>query len=72
MDLSLYFLPLIDESLAKKSLKTRVIILKKIYKDLLVLRKKPTISKPQELILSHDLDLVQAEILSTERLITQL
>ena len=73
MDLSLYFLPLIDQALAKKGLRTRLVILKKIRKDLLVLQKKHSqVTKPLALILSHDLDLVEAEIASTERLITQL
>ncbi len=89
MDLSLYFLPLIDQALAKKGLKTRLVILKKIRKDLVVLQKKyimtnrfpgnlpagrqgGEVAKPLALILSHDLDLVEAEIASTERLIIQL
>ncbi|MBF0490873.1 MAG: PadR family transcriptional regulator [Candidatus Omnitrophica bacterium] len=72
MDLSLYFLPLVDQALAKKGLRTRLIILKKIRKDLLVIKNLPSQSKPLELILLHDLDLVEAEIASTERLITQL
>jgi len=72
MDLSLYFLPLVDQSLAKKGLRTRLVILKKIRKDLLVLKKSHSHAKPIALILSHDVDLVEAEIASTERLITQL
>ena len=72
MDLSLYFLPLVDQTLAKKGLKTRLVILKKIRKDLLVLKKNHSRTKPLELILSHDLDLVEAEIFSTQRLIVEL
>ena len=72
MDLSLYFLPFVDQSLAKKHLKTRLVILKKIRKDLLVLKNGVARTKPLELILSHDLDLVAAEISSTEKLIAQL
>ena len=82
MDLSLYFLPLVDQALAKKGLKTRLVILKKIRKDLLVLFKNHATTnrespvrgetKPLELILSHDLDLVEAEINATEKLITQI
>jgi DNA-binding PadR family transcriptional regulator len=72
MDLSLYFLPLVDQNLAKKGLKTRLIILKKIRRDLLVLSKNHSQTKPLRLILSHDLALVEAEITSTERLITEL
>jgi DNA-binding PadR family transcriptional regulator len=72
MDLSLYFLPLIDQSLAKKRLKTRLAVLKKIRRNLLTLQNASSQSKPLELILSHDLNLVDAEIVSTERIITQL
>ena len=72
MDLSLYFLPLIDQNLAKKGLKTRLVILKKIRKDLVAFKNSHSRTKPLELILSHDLDLVAAEIASTQRLITQL
>lgn len=72
MDLSLYFLPLVDASLAKKGLRTRLVILKKIQRDLLRLKRTEQANKPLDLILSHDLDLVGAEISSTERLITQI
>jgi DNA-binding PadR family transcriptional regulator len=72
MNLSLYFLPLIDPNVAKRGLKTRLVILKRIHKDLLAFRKKSPQAKPLELILDHDLDLVGAEIASTEKVITQL
>ena len=72
MDLSLYFLPLVDQNLAKKRLKTRVAILKKIRKDLLALKSNLSRTKPLALILDHDIDLVEAEIASTEKVIAQL
>ena len=72
MDLSLYFLPLIDQAMAKKRLKTRLVILKKIRRDLLTLRNDPSQPRPLELILSHDLDLVEAEIASTEKVMIRL
>lgn len=72
MDLSLYFLPLVDAALAKKGLKTRIVILKKIQRDLLRLRKGVESNKPLDLILAHDFDLVEAEITSTQGLITRL
>jgi DNA-binding PadR family transcriptional regulator len=72
MDLSLYFLPLINQEAAKKGLKTRMAILKRIRKDLLALKNKSSQSKPLELILAHDLHLVEAEIFSTQKVISQL
>ena len=69
VDLSLYFLPLIDPILAKKGLRTRMAILKRIRKDLLALQDKTSLSKPLGLILAHDLELVGAEISSTVKLI---
>ena len=72
VDLSLYFLPLVDQSLAKKRLKTRLAILRQIRKDLTVLQKKSLQTKPLGLILSHDLDLVEAEISSISKVITQI
>jgi len=72
MDLSLYFLPLVDQNLAKRRLKTRVAILKRIRKDLLELKNNLSRTKPLELILAHDIDLVEAEIASTQKVIVQL
>ena len=72
IDLSLYFLPLADQTLVLKSIKTRLVILKKIRKDLIVIRSKTFRTKPLELIFTHDLDLVGAEIASTEKLIASL
>lgn len=72
IDLSLYFLPLINVDLAKKGLRTRMAILKRIRKDLLALQLDLSQTKPLKLILGHDLELVEAEIASTEKVIGQL
>ena len=73
MDLSLYFLPLVDKGQARRRLKARITLLKRISRDLVQLKEKPS-QKPQslQLIVQHNLDLVEAEIVSTERLIQNL
>ena len=71
IDLSLYFLPLMDQAIAKKKLKTRLAILKRIRKDLLKLQQKTTHPKPVKLILTHDIDMVEAEIGSIQKLMEQ-
>ncbi len=73
MDLSLYFLPLVDKDMAKRRLKARITLLKKISRQLAQLREKsPQKSESILLILAHDLDLVDAEIASTDNLIQHL
>jgi DNA-binding PadR family transcriptional regulator len=72
MNLSLYFLPFTDQALAKKHLKTRLVLLKKIRSHLVSLQKSPSQTKPLQLILGHDLDLVEAEIASAQKVITLL
>ena len=73
MDLSLYFLALTDKLMAKRRLKARMSLLKKVSRELAVLKEKSAPkSKSAYLILWHNLDLVNAEIASTERLIQQL
>ncbi|MDD3375567.1 MAG: PadR family transcriptional regulator [Candidatus Omnitrophica bacterium] len=70
VDLSLYFLPYVDQDIAKRRLRARVIFLKRIKRDLESIKKnlKKT-SQHLFIILEHDLDLVSAEIRSIERLI---
>jgi DNA-binding PadR family transcriptional regulator len=70
MDLSLYFLQHIDKAVAKRRLKGRMVLLKKIRKHLADSKDKLT-QKTQYLrcILQHDLDLCDAEIQSIARLI---
>lgn len=73
MDLSLYFLPLADKAQAKRRLKVRLSLLKKIAREIAVLKDKTAHkSKSAFLILQHDLDLVEAEIASTFKLIQHL
>ena len=73
MDLSLYFLHLADKNMAKRRLKTRLALLRRISRELAVLKEKSKVkSKSSYFILQHDLDLVEAEIASTDKLIQQL
>lgn len=71
IDLALYFLPHIDKKVAPRKLKARLIFLRRIQRDLEKLAKKsfPKTGQQLQIILEHDLDLVQAEIHSLERLI---
>ena len=72
MDLSLYFLPLVDKAVAKRRLKARMALLKKLARELSALKEKSIKSKPAHLILQHGLDLVEAEVSSTNKLIEHL
>ncbi|MBI3602230.1 MAG: PadR family transcriptional regulator [Candidatus Omnitrophica bacterium] len=72
IDLSLYFLPLTDQAWAKKRLKARLALLKRIHRELLALKNNLSRTKPLGLILTHNLDLVEAEIASTVKVMTQL
>ena len=71
IDLALYFLPLVDKTMAKRRLKARIALLKKVKKELGLLQPS-TKTKTSGLILQHDLDLVDAEINSTQKIIDQL
>jgi DNA-binding PadR family transcriptional regulator len=71
IDLALYFLPLVDKVMAKRRLKVRFTLLKKVKKELTVLQSAAK-TKILSLILQHDLDLVEAEISSTQKIINQL
>jgi DNA-binding PadR family transcriptional regulator len=70
IDLSLYFLPYAKPAMAKRGLRTRVLYLRRIRKELSQFKKgiKPNM-KHLSIILDHDMDLVQAEINSISRLI---
>ena len=74
IDLSLYFLPYVDQKIAHKKLRGRVIFLKRIKRDLIVLHQKhaPNLEQHLSIILEHDLDLVEAEIKSLTRLLDML
>ena len=71
IDLAFYFLPLVDKNMAKRRLKVRFTLLKKVKKQLTILQSGAT-TKILSLILQHDLDLVEAEINSTQKIIEQL
>ena len=71
IDLSIYFLPFIDKAAAKRRLKARLGLLKKIQRQLFQ-RQIIDVSKPLALILTHDLSMVEAEIASSEKLIQTL
>ena len=73
IDLALYFLQYVDKNIAKRQLRGRVLFLRRITRELKEV--KPSIKNTQkhlEIILDHDLDLVEAEINSITRLIKTL
>lgn len=70
IDLSLYFLQYVDKKIAKRQLRGRVLFLRRIKRELMTF--KQGMKKAQghlEVILDHDLDLVEAEINSIARLV---
>ena len=70
MNLSLYFLSYVNKEEAKRRLKTRIVLLKKVRQHLIEsLEKTKTKAKHLSSIIQHDLDLSEAEILSVTRLI---
>src|SRR3989338_4048657 len=70
IDLSLYFLQYVDKTIARRKLKGRVIFLRRIKRDLGELKVKAVNSgKHLQIILDHDLDLVETEIKSNTKLI---
>jgi len=71
IDLAFYFLPLVDKSMAKRRLKVRSALLKKVKKELTLLQSNAK-TKILSIVLQHDLDLVEAEINSTQKIIDQL
>ncbi|MBF0571914.1 MAG: PadR family transcriptional regulator [Candidatus Omnitrophica bacterium] len=71
IDLAFYFLPLVDKNMAKRRLKIRFTLLKKVKKELTLLQSAAK-TKILSLILQHDLDLVEAEINSTQKIVSQL
>ena len=71
IDLAFYFLPLVDKNMAKRRLKVRFTLLKRIRKELTLLQPSAK-TKILSLILQHDLDLIEAEINSTQKIINQL
>ena len=73
IDLSLYFLPYVDQRIARRRLRARVIFLKRIKRELETLKKNVKINSPHlHIILDHDLALVMTEFKSTTILIDTL
>lgn len=69
IDLSLYFLQYVDKQIARRQLRGRVKFLSRIKRELTHLKKNMKIPKDHlKIILDHDLDLVEAEIKSIQRL----
>ncbi len=69
IDLSLYFLQYVDKKIAQKQLRGRVKFLNRIKRELMHLKKNMKIPKDHlKIILDHDIDLVEAEIKSIQRL----
>jgi len=63
LDLSLYFLDYIKPIILRRKLRARLIILKKLLKDIKKLKASLKKKKPSlELILEHDLKMVHAEV----------
>ena len=71
IDLAFYFLPLVDKTMARRRLKARHALLKKVKNELTLLQSSAK-TRILSLILQHDLDLVEAEINSTQKIIAQL
>ncbi|MDE2027977.1 MAG: PadR family transcriptional regulator [Candidatus Omnitrophica bacterium] len=69
IDLSLYFLPLVDKNMARRRLKARQSLLKKVKGELISLHSG---AGSKTLILQHGLDLIEAEINATQKIINQL
>jgi DNA-binding PadR family transcriptional regulator len=69
IDLSLYFLQYVDKKIAKRQLRGRVLFLKRIKRELESFRTNADNAKKHlQIILDHDMDLVEAEIKSILRL----
>lgn len=71
IDLALYFLPLVGCHQARRRLEARTTLLKKFHKKLAVLQSCAK-NKILSIILQHDLDLINAEIDSNKKIISQL
>jgi len=71
VDLSLYFFPFVEKGLAKKRLKIRLKGLERV-KKWLQERQKESIEEHLLFIIEHNLELVEAEIKFTGKLIDSL
>ena len=73
IDLSLYFLHYVDKKIAQRQLRGRLLFLGRIKRQLDRLKKSmKNAQKHLQIILDHDLDLVEAEIKSIARLVDSL
>ncbi|MBF0479074.1 MAG: PadR family transcriptional regulator [Candidatus Omnitrophica bacterium] len=73
IDLSLYFLQYVDKKTAQRKLRGRTLVLKRIRTELLKLSNAVSSSRKYlQIILTHDLDLVEAEINFISRLMKSL
>lgn len=74
IDLSLYFMPYVKQSVAHRRLRGRLALLKKIKRNLDNLLKTKTLNDKKSyhlaFILEHNLELVKAEVKFLERLVT--
>lgn len=71
IDLSIYFLPFIAKSAAKRRLQGRQTLLRKVQRQLIALQQNKS-NKPQELIIKHNLLMIEAELASAQLLIDSL
>ncbi len=70
IDLSLYFLEYVDKNIAKRQLRARVLLLRRIKRDIEGLKQKTApVKKYLQIIIDHDISLVNAEIDSINKLI---
>jgi len=73
IDLSLYFLQYVDKKIARKQLRGRVMFLRRIFREIGNAKDKVNpAQKHLQIILDHDLDLVDAEIKSIKQLMLTL
>lgn len=73
IDLSLYFLQYVEKGIVKRQLRGRILFLRRIRRELESIQKTlKTSRKHLQIILDHDLDLVEAEIRSIGRLMEAL
>jgi DNA-binding PadR family transcriptional regulator len=72
LDLSLYFLPFISPQMSRRLLRARIRFLKKIENGLKKLARENACTSPSSLIIQHDRELIQTEIVSLTRLYSKL
>jgi len=69
IDVSLFFLQYVDKKIAQRNIRARILLLKRIRRDLVTYKKKMIEGKKHlQVILDHQIDLVDAEINSINKL----